>query len=94
VPGSDADLLLVLSFFKTPFLNCPLEFFPYFEDEQIPLDCFVVLKKSGKNSPCKICCKRRDPFMILTFSVGWNSSRWTFAEIFFPNSKFTVLRGA
>lgn len=45
VPGSDADLLLVLSSSSKRFLDRSLQFLPYFEDVGLPVDLFCYTEE-------------------------------------------------
>ncbi len=51
VPGSDADVLIVLDRASRPFLDRPLEFHPYFAAAGMPVELFCyTIEEAAQNS--------------------------------------------
>lgn len=51
VPGSDADVLVLLNSSRTRFLDRPLEYLPYFSDCGIGVDLFCYTPDEAKAVP-------------------------------------------
>ncbi|MDR7417118.1 MAG: nucleotidyltransferase domain-containing protein [Armatimonadota bacterium] len=51
VPGSDADLLLLLRSSDRPWMERPSEYLPYFEGIGLPLDLFCYTEEEVEQVP-------------------------------------------
>ncbi len=50
-PGSDADILIVLSSSEERFIDRPLSYQPYFEDVGLPVDIFCYTEEEAGRIP-------------------------------------------
>ena len=51
IPGSDADILIVLTHSDKRFMDRPMEFYQYFENMGIPVDLFCYTKEEANCIP-------------------------------------------
>ena len=51
VPGSDADLMIILQKSEKRFLDRPLDYLPYFEDLRVPIDIFCYTEEEATRVP-------------------------------------------
>ena len=51
VPGSDADLIVLVSHTNRRFLDRPLDYLPYFEDAGMGVDLFCYTPEEAERTP-------------------------------------------
>lgn len=51
VPGSDADVLVLLRASERRWMDRPLEFAPYFEGVGLPVDLFCYTREEAERTP-------------------------------------------